>query len=122
MRSALIVALQEGNQEIRRLVSKLSENSLEANNPAPLPSELQALARKLARVANQLGRVFPAQTNEEALQAAISEYVANLERLKRVLGKVQDSLGKRRDQLKKQFEHMNSARAWVEAFRATNST
>jgi hypothetical protein len=60
--------------------------------------------------------------DDDALRAVLSEYVENLETLKGALGKVQDSLGKQRDRLKKDFEHLNSARAWVETFRATNGT
>jgi hypothetical protein len=60
--------------------------------------------------------------DDEASQAVISEYVDNLEKLKDVLGRAMDSLGKRRDRLKKDLEHLNSARAWVETFRATNPT
>jgi len=122
MQSELIVALEETNREIKGLVSKLSQNNVEANSAALSPGDLHVLSRKLSRVAERLGCVAPGQTKEEALQAAISEYVGNLETLKRVLAKVQDALGKQRDRLKKDFEHMNSARAWVEAFRTTNST
>jgi chromosome segregation ATPase len=122
MQSELIVALQEANREIRGLVSKLSENSVEENQAVLSPGELKVLARRLAHVAKLLGRVSPAQPGQEALRATISEYAGNLERLKGVLGKVQDSLGKQRDRLKKDFEHLNSARAWVETFRATHWT
>ncbi len=122
MPSELVVALQEANREIRGLMTTLSENSVEANNVALPPGELQALSRKLSRVAKLLGRVSPAPPEQEALQAAISEYTGNLETLKGVLGRVQDSLGKRRDQFKKDFEQLNSARAWLETFRATNGT
>jgi chromosome segregation ATPase len=120
MPSELIVALQEANREIRGLVTKLSENSVEANNAGLAPGELQALSQKLAQVAKLLGRVSSAQPKQEALQAVISEYAGNLETLKRVLGKVQDALGRQRDRLKKDFEHLSSARAWVETYRATN--
>jgi uncharacterized membrane protein YdfJ with MMPL/SSD domain len=81
---------------------------------------LKALAEKLAHVAKLLDLVPPAQPKEDALQAVLSEYVDNLEKLKDVLEKVQDSLGEQRDRLKKDFEHLNSARAWVKTFRATN--
>ena len=104
------------------MVSKLSENSVEANNAVLPPGELKALAEKLAQVAKLLDLVPPAQPKEDALQALISEYVDSLEKLKDVLEKVQDSLGEQRDRLKKDFEHLNSARAWVETFRATNWT
>lgn len=122
MQSELIVALQEANREIRGLVSKLSDNSVEANYAVLSPGELKALAQKLAHVAKLLDHVPPAQPNQEALQAAASEYAGNLETLKGVLGKIQDSLGKHCDRLKKDFEHLNSARAWVETFRATHWT
>jgi chromosome segregation ATPase len=120
MQSELIVALEEANREITGLVSKLSEKSVEANHAVLPPGELKALTRKLARVAELLGCVSPAQPKEEALQAVLSEYADKLARLKGVLGKVQDSLGKKRDRLKKDFEHLNSARAWVETFRTTH--
>jgi DNA repair exonuclease SbcCD ATPase subunit len=122
MQSELIVALQEANREIRGLISGLSENSVEANNAALSPGKLQVLSQKLAQVAKRLDGVPPDQRKQEALQAVLSEYVENLETLKGALGKVQDSLGKQRDRLKKDFEHLNSARAWVETFRATNGT
>lgn len=122
MQSELIVALQEANREIRGLVSRLSENSAQADNAVPSPGELKVLTEKLAKVAKLLELVSPAQPKEQALQALLSEYVDNLKTLKGVLGKVQDSLGKQRDQLKKDFEHLNSARAWVETFRATHCT
>ena len=114
--------MQEANREIRGLVSRLSENSVEADKAVLSPGELKALAEKLAKVAKLRELVSSAQPKEEAVQAVLSEYVDNLETLKGVLGKVQDSLGKQRDQLKKDFEHLNSARAWVETFRATHWT
>jgi len=120
MQSELIATLQEANREIRGLISKLSGKKGEAYNVALVPGELQALSRKLARIAKQLGRVPPTQPKDEALQAAISEYAENLETLKRVLGGAQDALGKRRDQLKRDLDHMHSARAWMEAYRSTN--
>jgi hypothetical protein len=120
MQSELIVFLGEVNREIRGLVCKLSDNRAEAKNAALSSSELKALAQKLAQVAKLLDLVPPPQPKEDALQAVISEYVDNLEKLKGVLARVQDSLGKQRDRLKKDFEHLNSARAWVETFRATH--
>jgi hypothetical protein len=60
--------------------------------------------------------------DDGASQDVISEYIDNLEKLKGVLGRAMDSLGKRRDRLKKDLEHLNSARAWVETFRATHWT
>jgi chromosome segregation ATPase len=122
MQSELIVALQEANREISGLLSKLSENSVEANPAVLSPGELKALSEKLAPVAKLLDHVSPAQPKPEPLQAAISEYVRNLEKLKNVLEKVQDSLGKQRERLKQDFEHLNSTRAWVETFRAANWT
>lgn len=120
MPSELISEFQEASQEISRLVCRLSEKKGEAINAALLTGELQALSRKLARIAKQLARVGPNQRKEEALQAAINEYAGNLETLRSALGEVQDSLGKRRDQLKRDLDRMNSARAWVDAFRSTN--
>ena len=120
MQSELIATLQEANREIRGLISKLSGKKSKAYNAALLPGELQALSRKLARIARQLAGVPPTRPKEEALQAAISEYAGNLQELERALGGVQDALGKRRDQLKRDLDHMNSARAWMEAFRSTN--
>jgi chromosome segregation ATPase len=120
MQSELIVALEEANREIRGLVSKLSQNSVEANRAVLSPGELKSLAEKLAQVAKLLELVSPALRKEEALQAVINEYADNLEKLKGVLGKVQDSLGKQRDRLRKEFERLNSTRAWAETFRATH--
>jgi len=120
MQSELIVALEQANRAIQGLVSKLSENSGQSDNAVLSPGELKALAEKLAKVAKLLEFVCPAQPGEEALQAVLSKYVDNLEMLKGALGKVQDSLGKRRDGLKEAFERLNSVRAWVETFRATH--
>ena len=120
MQCELIVFLGEVNREIRGLVSKLAENSLDANHGVLPPGKLQALAEKLAQVAKRPERVSADQRKQEPLRAAISEYVKSLEALRQALGNVQDSLGQRRDRLKKDFEHLNSARAWVETFRATS--
>jgi chromosome segregation ATPase len=114
--------MEEANRAIRGLLSRLSESSAEADSATLSSSELKALSRKLAQVAKLLVRVPPAQSKEQALQAVLSEYVDNLEKLKGVLGGAMDSLGKHRDRLKKNLEHLNSARAWVETFRATNWT
>lgn len=122
MQSEVIDLLGEANREIKALVSKLSRNKLETDNAAIPPGELQALSRKLAQVATMLGEVSPCQREEVTLKAAIDQYVANLETLKTGLGKVQDSLGKQRDRIKKDFKQLNSARAWVETYRATNGT
>jgi len=122
MPSELIIAVEEANQEIRMLIAKLSATTVETNNAVLPPGELQTLSRRIACVAQQLTCVSPAQPKEEAFHAAISAYAVNLETLKRVLGRVQDSLGKKRERLKKDLEHMNSARAWAEAYRATHGT
>jgi chromosome segregation ATPase len=121
MPSKPIIILEQASRDIKALVSKLSEHKLETYNAAIPPGELQVLTRKLARVARTLDRVSSSQREEPGLQAAIDEYVDNLKELKRALGSVQDSLSKRRDQLKKDLRHLSSTRAWVETFRATNS-
>jgi uncharacterized coiled-coil DUF342 family protein len=118
----LSVFLGEVNQEIRALLSQLSQNSGEGNKAVLSPGELKTLAKRLAQVAKLIDGASPTKAKEEALQAAISEYVENLEKLKGVLSKIQESLGEQRNRLKKDFEHANSARAWVDAFRATNGT
>ena len=120
MHSELIVAMREASREIGELVTKLSENSVEGSHAALPPGELQALCRKLAQVAKRLDLVSPSQPKDQALQAAINDYVDNLETLRGLLITVQDTLGKRRDRLKKDFERLNSARAWAESFRATH--
>jgi DNA repair exonuclease SbcCD ATPase subunit len=112
--------MQEANREIGRLVSKLSENSAEASHAGLSTGELNALSQKLARVAKLLDRVSTTQSKEQELQAVLGEYVDNLEKLKGVLGRATDSLEKHRDRLKKNLEHLNLARAWVQTFRATN--
>jgi chromosome segregation ATPase len=120
MQSQLIAEIEEANRAIRGLVSRLSENSA-AGGPATLsPSELKALSQKLAQVVKLLDQVSSTQPKEDALQAVLSEYVDNLEQLKDVLAKTMDSLGNYRDRLKKNLERLNSAQAWVEAFRTTN--
>jgi chromosome segregation ATPase len=120
MQSDLLVALEEANRAVKGLLSKLSVNSEEANHAVVSPGELKALAEKLAQVAKLLALVSPAQPNQEALQAAISGYADNLQMLKSVLGKLQDSLGKQRDRLRKDFERLNSARAWLKTFHTTH--
>jgi Lon protease-like protein len=122
MPSELIVAVEDANREIRRLLANVSATGVETHNAVLPPDELRALSRKLARVAQRLCSFPPSQPKEEPSQAAIGEYVGNLETLKRVLERVQDSLAKKRDRLKKEFEHINSARAWAEAYRATHTT
>ena len=121
MQSQLISALQKVNQEISSTVSKLSEKDVASIYSALRPRELQDLNGKLARLAACLGRLFPGQPKEPELQSALGEYLANLESLKTVLVRVQDTLARQRDLLKKDLAHMNSTRAWVEAFRATST-
>ena len=120
MQPELIAFLGDVNQEIRGLVSKLAEKRGEAGSAVVTPGELKALAGKLAQVPKRLDRLSPAQRGEEALQDAIGEYLQNLGNLKGLLMKLQESLGKCRDRLKKDFEHLNAARGWVESFRATH--
>jgi DNA repair exonuclease SbcCD ATPase subunit len=120
MQPKLIVFLEEINREIGGLVSKLSEDRLEGNTAVVAPGELKVLAEKLAQVAKLLDQVPPAQPKQEGLQAVINEYTGNLETLKGLLTKVQDSLSKRRDRLKKDLQQLKSARGWVETFRATS--
>jgi hypothetical protein len=120
MQPKLITFLEGVNQEIRGMVCKLSEKRGEVDSAVACPGELKALAGKLAQVPKWLDRLSPAQRGEEALQAAIGEYLQNLETLKGLLINLQESLGKRRDRLKKDFEHLNAARGWVETFRATH--
>jgi chromosome segregation ATPase len=120
MQSELTALLEEANRAIRGLVSRRSENSGQAGPITLSSSELKALSQKLAQVAKLLPQVSPTQPKEQTLQAVLSEYVDNLEKLKGVLGGAMDSLGKQRERLKKNLAHLNSARAWVAAFRATN--
>ena len=121
MSSELITALRNTNQVIKSTVSKLSETDAASIYAALPPGELQALNGKLARIAAGIGRLPAGQRREPALVSLLGEYFSNLESLKTVLTKVQDTLAQQRDQLKKDLSHMNSARAWVEAFRATSS-
>jgi hypothetical protein len=121
MQSELITALKKVNQEISHTVSRLSEKDVARIYTALPPGELQDLNGKLARIAACLGRLSPGQPKEPELQSALGEYLANLESLKTVLVRVQDTLARQRDQLRKDLAHMNSTRAWVEAFRATST-
>jgi cell division protein ZapA (FtsZ GTPase activity inhibitor) len=121
MQSELIHTLHQANHEIRSTVSKLSEPNVAAIYTALPPADLQSLNLKLARVAARLRQLAPGRPKEAALESALNEYLANLESLKTALGTVQDTLNKQRDHLRKEFAHMNSARAWVEAFRAVSS-
>ena len=121
MQSELINALQKVNQEISLLVSRLRGKDAASIYTALPPGELQDLNGKLARIAARLGRLSPGQPKEPELQSALGEYLANIESLKTVLVRVQDALARQRDQLRKDLTHMNSTRAWVEAFRATSS-
>ena len=121
MQSELISNLQKANQEISSTISRLSEEDVASVQKALPPAVLQALNGKLARIAVCLGRLSPGQPKEPELQSALGEYLANLESLMTVLIRVQDTLAKQRDQLKKDLAQMNSARSWVEAFRATSS-
>jgi len=120
MQSEVIAVLGEANRAIMGLLSRLSENSAKAVPKALSSSELKALSEKLAQVARRLDQVAPHQPKEQALQAVLSEYVVNLEKLKVVLGGAMEALGKHRDRLKKDLKHLSLARAWVETFRATN--
>lgn len=122
MESELISTLQEANQEIRSAILKWSETNVGAKHAAFPPGELQALSGKLAQVARRLRHLSPDQPKAEALQVAIGEYVSNLESLNTVLAGVQEALRKQRDHLKRDLAHTHSARAWMEAFRATHST
>jgi hypothetical protein len=120
MQSELIAGLEEANRAIRGLVSRLTEKSAEADPAALSSRELIALSQKLAQVAKLLEQVSPTQSKEYPLPAVLSEYVDNLEKLKGVLGEAMHALEKHRDRLKKNLEHLNSARAWVETFRTTH--
>jgi DNA repair exonuclease SbcCD ATPase subunit len=120
MQSELIAVLGETNRAIRGLVSRLSEKSVETGRATLSSSELKALSQKLARVAKLLEQVSPTRPKEHALQALLNEYVDNLTKLKAVLERAKDTLGKHRDRLRKDLEQLNSAKAWVEAFRTTN--
>ncbi len=121
MQSELITALQNTNREIRSTVSRLLETNVASIYAALPPGELLALNWKLARIAAGLGQLPAGHNREAALVSELGEYLSNLDSLKTVLASVQDTLAKQRDQLKKDLSHMNSARAWVEAFRATSS-
>ena len=120
MPSELIAEMEEASRAMRGLVSRLSESAAEARQDTLSSGELKALSQKLAQVAKLLDHVSPTQPKEPALQAVLSAYVDNLEKLRGVLGRAMDALGKRRERLRKDLEHLNSAKAWVEAFRATN--
>ncbi len=121
MQSELISALQKANQEIGSTVSRLSGKDMASIYMALPPGELRNLNGKLAGIAAGLGRLSPGQPKDPKLQSALGEYLANLESLKTVLVRFQDSLARQRDELKKDLAHMNSTRDWVQAFRATSS-
>ena len=118
MPSELISTLQQANQEIRSTVSKLAEPNVAAIYATLPPAGLQSLNQKLARVAARLGQLSPDRRKEAAVESALREYLANLESLKTALIKVQDTLAKQRELLRKDLVHINSARAWADAFRA----
>ncbi len=122
MPSDLIAAIQEVNRNITGLVSKLSQNSFQANSSGLPPGELKSLDQKIAQVPKLLGQFSPAQTDREVLRDELHQYVENLEALRTVLRKVGEVLGKRRDRIKKKFNHLSSARAWMETYRATHRT
>ena len=121
MQSELISALQNVNQEISHTVSRLSEEDVASIYTALPPRQLQDLNGQLARIVACLGRLAPGQPKEPELQSALGEYLANLESLRTVLVRVQDTLATQRDQLKNDLTHMNSRRDWLEAFRATSN-
>jgi len=121
MQSELISDLQKANQEIRSTVGQLSATDVASIYAALLPGELQALNGKLMHIAARLGQLPPGQPKVAALQSALGEYLSNLESLRGVLVRVQDLLAKQRDQLKNDLAHLNSTRAWVEAFRTTST-
>jgi len=116
MPSELSIVVQEANRQIRRLLAGLSAPGVEAQDAVLAPGELQALSRTLERVAQRLRSSPPSQPPEEPSEAAIREYAGNLKTLKRVLETVQGSLARKRDRLKKDFEHLHSARAWSVAY------
>jgi len=120
MQSQFVAVLGEANRAISALVSRLCGNSAGAEAVDLSTRELKALSQKLTQVAKLLGQASPAPSEEPTLQAALREYVDNLQKLRAVLGTAMDSLGKRRDRVRKNLEHLNSARAWAETFRATN--
>jgi len=122
MPSELIVVVEDANREIRRLLADLYAADFVTHNAVLVPDVLQALSRKLECVAQRLASFPPSRPREEPSQAALGEYVGNLETLRRVLEKVQDSLARKRARLKRDFERINSARAWAEAYRATHNS
>jgi chromosome segregation ATPase len=109
--------MEEANRAIKGLVSRLSGNTAEADQATLLSNEMKALSQKLAHIAKLLEQVSPAQPKEHASQVLLNEYVDNLTKLKAVLERAKDALAKRRDQLRKDLEHLNSTKAWVETFR-----
>jgi len=120
MQSQLVAVLGEANRAISAAVSRLCDNCAGGEVVNLSTSELKTLSQKLTQVAKLLGRASPTPSEEPTLQTALREYVDNLQKLKAVLGTAMDSLGKRRDRVRKNLEHLNSARAWAETFRATN--
>jgi len=115
MPSKLTLALAEANREIAGMVTRLSENR--ARNPGLRPGEMRALHRELARVGKQLSSPSLRRPQDAGLEAAIREYVGNLEALRGALGKIQEALTHRRERVKKEFAHMHSARAWMQTYR-----
>jgi len=120
MESEVIAVMEEANCAIKGLVSRLSGNTAGADQATLLSNEMKALSQKLAHDAKLLGHPPSIRAQEHASQVLLNEYVDNLTKLKAVLEKAKDALGKRRDRLKQDLEHLNSTQCWVETFRSTN--
>ena len=117
MSSELTIALQEANREIGALVTKLSENPVHTQNPVLRPGEIRSLHSQLTRVGKQLNLFSCGLAEDDASEAAIREYVGNLEALRGLLGKMQQVLTSRRERIRKELAHMHAAGAWMQTYR-----
>jgi len=114
-----IAVLEEASRALRGMVTAFGERG-GAPEETLLRRELPMLSRELACVAQLLPAVSSAWPRPPHLEAVIAEYVHSLERLRPIVEKAQESLGKKRDRLKQDLDRLGCVRAWAETYLSTN--
>jgi predicted nucleic acid-binding Zn-ribbon protein len=81
--------------------------------------DLQAVSRRLANLAPEIGDAAHSETLDASLRHEVAEYVKNLRALQSALEKVRCVMLTRKMQIESQRQHLTGLQGWVNAYQQT---
>lgn len=111
--------LQECTDRIRRVLAQLHSQSTENATKIASPEQMGDLLSELMRAGKYL-RILP-PVRDPDVEQGVSEYRAEVERLRSLLPALQASLLSERGRLERERERLNGASGWAQATRHMNA-